>query len=280
MVSLVGLTAALVMALAGAQAISAGTLPAGLYPAKAPAPGTGAPLRVPAGVGSSNTAASAHGLVCYGVQGFKSEANSRYVAAELGYGPFKYPRQNLYGMLRARATTVGAWEKHQFCYDEHTKIWWIFTNANGRWASTEMNYSGNDKYMLRARAESIGLYEQYRIDCIKESLGRSRSTQPQAADTWQPNLTTRVMTMACCVPGQARWARGRNSFPSSTVSSNYPAAASSGVERGVTPRPRVAADRDQVSAESGSRVRVRGCRGRVGRGSQMRGSQGRRGWPG
>jgi hypothetical protein len=163
-----GVTVALVMALAGAQAVSASRLPAGLYPAKAPAPGKAVPLHVPAGVGSS----SAPYVDCYPVQGFKSEANNRYVAAELGYGPFKYPRPNLYGMLRARATTVGAWEEHQFCIDKLTRCCWsIFTNANGRWATTEIDYSGRDKDMLRARATSIGAWEQYRILCIKEEPG-------------------------------------------------------------------------------------------------------------
>jgi hypothetical protein len=145
-------------------------LPAGLYQAKAPAPGKRAPLLGPAGVRSSNT--SAPYVDCYPVQGFKSEANNRYVAAELGYGPFKYPRQNLYGMLRARATTVGAWEEHQFCIDKLTRCCWsIFTNANERWASTEIGYPGRDKDMLRARATSIGPWEQYRILCIKEEPG-------------------------------------------------------------------------------------------------------------
>ena len=161
-----GVTAALVMALAGAQAISASRLPAGLYPAKAPAPGKAVPL--PPGVGSR----IANSVDCYPVQGFKSEANNRYVAAELGYGPFKYPRRNLYGMLRARATTVGAWEEHQFCIDKLTGCCWsIFTNANGRWASTEIDYSGRDKDMLRARATSIGAWERYRIVCIEEEPG-------------------------------------------------------------------------------------------------------------
>jgi hypothetical protein len=138
-------------------------LPAGLYPAKAPAPGKAVPLRVPPGVGSRG----ARGVDCYPVQGFKSEANSRYVAAELGYGPWKYPRRDLYGMLRARADTVGPWERYQFCsLDGFGLRWSIFTNANGRWASTEINYGGPDRNMLRARATSIGPWEQYRIYCI------------------------------------------------------------------------------------------------------------------
>ena len=139
------------------------TPPAGLYPAKPPAPDERVPLHVPTGVGSGNTVASAQGLDCYPVQGFKSEANDRYVVAQLDYG-IAYPRHNLYAMLRAHATGVGPWEKFQFCYDKRTNFWSILSDANGRWAVTQLDYPGLvDKYMLRANATGIGLWEQYRI---------------------------------------------------------------------------------------------------------------------
>lgn len=163
-----GLTAALVIALAGAQATSAGTLPAGLYPAKAPTPGRGARLLVPAGVGSSNAAASPHGLDCYPVQGFKSVANDRYVTAQLDYGhPFSRP--NLYAMLRAaHATAVGPWEKFQFCHvpERAAVTYSIFSDANKKWVATEIGYSGRDRDMLRARSSTVGAWEEYRILCI------------------------------------------------------------------------------------------------------------------
>jgi hypothetical protein len=194
---LAGLTGAFVVALPGAPAISAGALPAGLYPANAPAPGKGAPplfgagarsshtlpaglypakalapgkgapLLVPAGIRSSNSAARAHALDCYPVQGFKSVANDRYVAAEL--------RNTLvpYGLLRASATHVGPWEEHQFCHQRGTDYWSIFTNANQRWAITQINYRGPKVYqnMLRADARSIGPWERYQILCIAETHG-------------------------------------------------------------------------------------------------------------
>ena len=128
------------------------------------------PLHVPTGVGSGNTAASAQGLDCYPVQGFKSEANDRYVVAQLDYG-IAYPRHNLYGMLRAHATGVGPWERFQFCYDKRTNFWSILSNANGRWAVTQLDYPFGDKYMLRANATGIGLWEQYRIFCISGGNG-------------------------------------------------------------------------------------------------------------
>ncbi len=147
------------------------TLPAGLYPAKPPAPGEGVPLRVPVGVGSGNIAASAQGLDCYPVEGFKSEANDRYVVAQLDYG-IAYPRHNLYGMLRAHATAVGPWEKFQFCHDKATNLWSIFSNANHRWVATQLDYPGRDKYMLRAQATGIGPWEQYHMACVVGGKGK------------------------------------------------------------------------------------------------------------
>jgi hypothetical protein len=188
-----GLTAVLVIALAGAHAVSAGTLPAGRYPVEVSAPATGVPLAFQAGVGSSNTlpagtypapapakgvplvfpagvrsnniAASAQDLVCTPPeQSFKSSANGLYVAAELGYGPY-FPVLHGYGMLRARAEHVGPWEKFQFCEDKATKAWSIFSNANNRWVSTEVDRRGGSKGMLRARAETVGPWERYSIHC-------------------------------------------------------------------------------------------------------------------
>jgi hypothetical protein len=146
------------------------TPPAGLYPAKPPAPGEGAPLHVPTGVGSGNIAASAQDLDCYPEEGFESQANARYVVAQLDYS-VAYPRHNKYAMLRANATRVGPWEKFQFCYDKSTNYWSILSNANGRWAVTQLDYPFDDQYMLRANATGIGPWEQYRIFCISEGNG-------------------------------------------------------------------------------------------------------------
>jgi hypothetical protein len=147
------------------------TPPAGLYPAKPPAPGEGVPLHVPTGVGSGNIAASAQDLDCYKEEGFKSQANDRYVVAQLDYG-VAYPRHNLYAMLRANATHVGAWEKFQFCYDKSTNFWSILSNANNRWVVTQLDYPFRDQYMLRAaNATGIGLWEQYHILCISGGNG-------------------------------------------------------------------------------------------------------------
>jgi hypothetical protein len=154
--------------------------------AKAPTPGTGAPLVFPARVGSSNRLppglypakalasgkASVHGLNCYPVEGFKSLANDRYVAAELGYG-VRYPKQNGYAMLRARATHVGPWEEFQFCnVPDNPRLWAIFSHANDKWVAAEFGYPQPDKGMLRARAGHIGgPREHYGIGCIRGGGG-------------------------------------------------------------------------------------------------------------
>ena len=160
-----GVTAALVMALAGAQATSAIRLPAGTYPA--PAPAKGVPLVVPAGVRSSSIAARAQELVCIpGEHAFKSSANHLYVAAELDYGPL-FPVLDGYGMLRARANHVGPWEKFQFCENKAAKEWSIRSTANKRWVSTEVDRRRTTG-MLRARAETVGPWERYSIHCSGE----------------------------------------------------------------------------------------------------------------
>jgi hypothetical protein len=148
-------------------------LPAGLYPAKPPAPGKGVPLRVRAGVGNraKHRSRALRGLDCEPVGGFKSEANDRYIVAQLDYG-VAYPRHNLYGMLRAHATHVGPWEKFQFCRDKATNLWSIFSNANDRWVVTQLDYPSRDKYMLRANATSIGPWEQYYVACVVGGNGK------------------------------------------------------------------------------------------------------------
>ena len=163
------------------------TPPAGLYPAKPPAPDEGVPLHVPTGVGSGNTAASAQGLDCYPVQGFKSEANDRYVVAQLDYG-IAYPRHNLYGMLRAHATGVGPWERFQFCYDKRTTF--------GRSSRTPTAGGPSPSWTIRLvtntcfapTPQGSGYGSSTASSASLEAMGRSRSTQPQATGTWQPNL--------------------------------------------------------------------------------------------
>jgi hypothetical protein len=80
-------------------------------------------------------------------------ANGRFVSAELNYPGGRN------GMLRARATAVGPWERFTIC--NQGPFWTIFSTANNRYVSAELGYSGGDNGMLRARATAIGPWEHF-----------------------------------------------------------------------------------------------------------------------
>jgi hypothetical protein len=85
----------------------------------------------------------------FGLSGFGSTT----VSAELAHTGSKY------GMLRARASEWGPWEKFTLCiYNSYVTI---KSNANGKYVSVEMNYTGSYKYMLRARATTVGPWEKF-----------------------------------------------------------------------------------------------------------------------
>ena len=60
-----------------------------------------------------------------------------------------------YGMLRARARSVGAWERFQMCIDPNTNVFTLKSLENNLYVSTEEEgYEGPYQYLLRARAKS------------------------------------------------------------------------------------------------------------------------------
>ena len=76
-----------------------------------------------------------------------------YVSTELAY-----PEPD-WAVLRARASSVGAWELYQVCtYENAEEIW---SDAAERWVSAEDGSSGNNYGMLRARSTGIGAWERY-----------------------------------------------------------------------------------------------------------------------
>jgi hypothetical protein len=111
------------------------------------------------GVVVATTPAHAESIYSCGETSFQSVVNGRYVSAELGYTGGNY------GMLRARATSIGPWEKFEVCgytrdgynIDYET----IRSVANGRYVSAELGYTGGNYGMLRARATSIGPWEEF-----------------------------------------------------------------------------------------------------------------------
>jgi len=87
-----------------------------------------------------------------------SKANNRYVSAELGYTGGNY------GMLRARATTVGSWERFVVCFGSasNPNDVTIRSTANNLYVAAELDYYGYLYGMLRARASSAGSWETFR----------------------------------------------------------------------------------------------------------------------
>ncbi len=82
-----------------------------------------------------------------------SADTGKFVSTELSYG------EPDWAVLRARATSVGAWELYQVCqYQSAQEIW---SNAAERWVTAEDGRSGNDYGMLRASATGIGVLQRF-----------------------------------------------------------------------------------------------------------------------
>jgi hypothetical protein len=94
------------------------------------------------------------------VQSIRSHRNGRYVTAEFGYTGVDN------GMLRARATSIGIWEKFKVeQWGPNGSMYTIRSLRYSRYVSTERGYGGVRHNMLRARASSIGPWEKYFILC-------------------------------------------------------------------------------------------------------------------
>ena len=92
----------------------------------------------------------------------KNEYNDRYVSAELSYTGADD------AMLRARATTVGPWEKFSIeRWGPNPTMYTIKSLANGKYVTVELgtSYTGNRRAMLRARGTSIGNWQKFHILC-------------------------------------------------------------------------------------------------------------------
>ena len=87
----------------------------------------------------------------------QSVANGKYVAAELNYTGAGY------GELRARSSSVGSWERFEFCFGIGGALAAVAIRslANGKWVAAELQYTGALYGMLRARASSIGPWETF-----------------------------------------------------------------------------------------------------------------------
>jgi hypothetical protein len=95
------------------------------------------------------TAASAQDVVSCAKVSFQSIANGKYVTAELGKVGTHY------GMLRARATSVGPWELFKLCY--HTDGGWFHIESweNKLFVRVHDFAEGRYQWMLTASASSL-----------------------------------------------------------------------------------------------------------------------------
>ncbi|OJF10950.1 hypothetical protein BG844_29205 [Couchioplanes caeruleus subsp. caeruleus] len=158
--------AAAALVLAALTAVGVGGTPAAAAPAPQPAPVASTAVLIPYGEGSAvveqqrksiaarhNMAAQA--ILCWHNVAIYANANGRWVSMEKGYSGGDN------GMLRARATVVGPWERYVVCRDNVTGYTYWASQDTGRVVSTELGYSAGDYGMLRARATIVGPWEQY-----------------------------------------------------------------------------------------------------------------------
>lgn len=116
---------------------------------------------VAAGMAALAPRASAGNWVC-STRAIYSQAAGKYVSAELGWtGDF-------YGLLRARASTVGPWERFNVCeYQDgnypSNEVWTIQSLANGLYVSAELGWTGGLYGLLRARASTVGPWEKFNL---------------------------------------------------------------------------------------------------------------------
>jgi hypothetical protein len=102
----------------------------------------------------------------------RSTASGKFVSTELhGTG-------RLYRALRARAGTVGPWERYR-CIALDATEWAIKSLANGKYVAAEASYPGSRYGTLRARASAIGPLETFTISsvpgCSCVALGATNS---------------------------------------------------------------------------------------------------------
>jgi len=89
----------------------------------------------------------------------RSTASGKFVSTELhGTG-------RLYRALRARAGTVGPWERYR-CIALDASKWAIKSLANGKYVAAEVSYPGSRYGTLRARASAIGPLETFTINSV------------------------------------------------------------------------------------------------------------------
>ncbi|GGQ76756.1 fascin domain-containing protein [Couchioplanes azureus] len=158
--------AAAILAIGVTTAAGLAGTPAAAAPAPATAPPASTAELIPYGAGSAAVEqqrsaiaarhnAAAQAVLCWHNVTIYANANRRWVSMEKGYSGTDN------GMLRARATVVGPWERFVVCRDNVTGYTYWASQDTGLVVSTELGYSAGDYGMLRARATIVGPWEQY-----------------------------------------------------------------------------------------------------------------------
>ncbi|MBM7786017.1 endonuclease/exonuclease/phosphatase family protein [Tenggerimyces flavus] len=90
----------------------------------------------------------------------RAVANSRYVTTEIS----KVGADA--SMLRARGANAGAWERYTLhnANDSDGSTFSIKSLANGKFVTVEANYPGAYQGLLRARSDSVGAWERFRLE--------------------------------------------------------------------------------------------------------------------
>jgi hypothetical protein len=100
------------------------------------------------------------GWLCMGSIALRSNQSGRYVSVELG------ETGATHAVLRARAAQIGPWERFDRLYELASGstgvMFALRSEANGRFVSVELDYSGSFAAVLRARATQIGAWEKFR----------------------------------------------------------------------------------------------------------------------
>jgi hypothetical protein len=89
----------------------------------------------------------------------RNEENGLYVTSEIGTtGPQA-------GMLRARGTNTGSWERF-YVVPQGGGQYALKSAANGLYVSAEFNYTGGDAGLLRARSSTVGGWERFTFEKV------------------------------------------------------------------------------------------------------------------
>ncbi|QLJ05324.1 hypothetical protein HZZ00_32755 [Streptomyces sp. NEAU-sy36] len=126
----------------------------------------------------------------------RNEENGLYVTSEIS------TTGSQAGMLRARGTNTGSWERF-YVVPQSDGTYALKSAANGLYVTAEFNYTGGDQGLLRARSSTVGSWERFTFEKVG---GTGDTTAPPASavkasgrhDIASWNLCANNNTSAAC----------------------------------------------------------------------------------